>query len=158
VNQLIGGGQTDRVQGAELVYDNDQVEVRGIFHDGYNSKNTSFVNGQGGTALMPGGNNFGFSGRAEYFVAGKKSKAYDRLSAFGNTQDPQDLLVFGGGFDWTQGGANNIVFQGVDVQWEPASLPGFAFYAGLLGLYRQIETNDVAPTPLPGFYYDWGFV
>src|SRR5687768_8963367 len=89
VNALIGGGQTERVQGAMLVYDDrDHWRARLILHDGYNSDNTDFTDDAGGGSALLGvtPTNFGASARVEYFFSGTR-QAYDDFTALGTTED-----------------------------------------------------------------------
>jgi hypothetical protein len=153
VNALIGGGQTDRVQGAMLIYDNKE-HWRGqlLLHDGFNSDNTDFTDTGGGTAFVgvtP--TDFGFSGRVEYFVTGTR-KAYDDFTALGTKQD---LLVVGAGFDYTDGSRGSVVFHTVDVQYENPN--GLGLYAAYLGTYRDLRSAGAAPPPV-GDFYDWGLL
>jgi hypothetical protein len=154
VNGLIGGGQTERVQGAMLMYDNKE-HWRGqlLFHDGFNSDNTDFTDtGGGGTSFVgvtP--TDFGFSGRMEYFFSGTR-KAYDDFTAL---DTKQDLLVVGGGFDYTDGNRGSVLFHTVDAQYENTN--GLGIYAAFLGTYRDIRSPGAALPPV-GDFYDWGFL
>lgn len=156
INALIGGGQTERTQGVMLMYD-DRDHWRGqlLFGDGYNTDNTDFTDTSGGTTFIgvtP--TDFGFSGRLEYFASGKR-QSYDQFTALGNKED---LLVFGGGFDWSQGDGGNVIFQTVDVQWE--NTHGFGLYGAWLGTWQDITSTRTAPPGLPpeGNFYNWGFL
>lgn len=42
VNEILGGGATDRVQGVGLAYQRGPLATQAVFHDGINSDNTSF--------------------------------------------------------------------------------------------------------------------
>jgi hypothetical protein len=91
---------------------------------------------------------FGLSGRAEYTVMGP-AKEYDDFTAMGNTQD---LLVIGGGVDWSEGGSNDVVFHTVDVQYE--NTKGLGLYGAILGMWRDLGA-PVAPV-VAGNFYDIG--
>ena len=150
VNALIAGGQTERVQGAMLVYDDrDHWRARVILHDGYNSDNTDFTDESGGGSALLGvtPTDFGASARVEYFFSGTRS-AYDDFTALGTTED---LLVLGAGADYTQGGDSDALFHVIDLQYENTS--GCGGYLALHGLARDI--GDGTPVPA-GDYYDWG--
>src|SRR5205814_9312692 len=94
VNELLGGGNTDYVQGVAMVYDKGGA-LRGevSFHDGVSSGNTDFVDRS---------TNFGFSGRAEYAIMGGYSGYSDFTAAHIGGRESEDMLIVGAGFDWTQ--------------------------------------------------------
>jgi len=148
-NELLGGGQTDYVQGASLIWD-DGGAFRGEvgYHDGYNSDNTSFVDsgGNGLVGITP--TNWGVSGRVEYAIQGNY-KGYDQFTSNGNKDD---LLVVGAGIDFSQGSSNDVLFHTVDLQWNPQSVAGLSVYAAYLGTWRDF--NDATDNS----FYDWGFV
>jgi hypothetical protein len=132
VNEVLGGGLTDYVQGAALVYKQDNIRGELAFHDGANSDNTNFRNSS---------SNFGISARAEFLASGDW-KAYEDFSAMGNTED---LLVIGAGFNWTQAGDADVVYHSVDAQWENTG--GLGLYAAYYGIYTDGGGDDT---------YDWG--
>ena len=149
INALIGGGQTERVQGVMLLYDDRERWVaQAIFHDGANTDNTDWEETGGGSAFLgitdP---NFGASGRLEYFFSGTR-QAYETFTALGTTED---LLVAGAGADFTQGGDSNALFHLVDLQYENTA--GCSGYLALHGLWRDIGADSTVPA---GEYYDWG--
>ncbi len=161
VNDLIGGGQTDRIQGGAVVF--DQERLRGILavHDGYNGGNSAFYGPSGsgdivgaGAGLAP--TDWGVSGRGEYLFVGAGELyfnpyyEYDQFSARG---DKQNMLVLGSGFDYSESGADKILFHTLDAQFNTNT--GLAFYGAYLGAYRNLYTNrGVAP----GSYYDSGIL
>ena len=162
VESLIGGGQTGRVQGIDLMYDKDRVRTQLVFHDGFNSINTKFFDSGGIGAGVGGGagvtpTNYGASVRGEYMFIGDRTPdfnpytEYDRqFTALG---DKQDILVAGGGADYSEAGSNNVLFHTVDLQYDTAC--GFSAYAAYLGSYRDIHTFQGV---VKGHYYDPGFV
>jgi hypothetical protein len=112
---LIGGAQTDRVQGVALTYGSKENPLRAefAFHDGANSKNTSY---------QDVGSNFGVGGRVEYKLTGDWAD-YREWTAR-NTR--KDLLVVGGGADLTQSGDVNVYRTTIDAQWKlPSNLSVF---------------------------------
>lgn len=150
LNALLGGGQTDRIQGIMLLFDNKE-HWRGalLFDDGYRSLNTAFNQGGGSnfTGVIP--TDFGFSGRLEYFVDGSR-KEYDNLNGAGMKED---LLVFGAGSSFSQAGDSNVVFNTVDAQYENGK--NVILYGALIGVYREIGAGEPVP---PGNFWDWGFL
>jgi len=158
LNELLGGGQTDYIQGVSLIYAPRDGKFRAeiAFHDGANSDNTDFQDdpGGGGSGLVIDGSlgtqgtNFGFSGRFEFAAMGGW-REYEDFTAMGNKED---LLVIGAGFDWTQASSNNVYFHTVDVQWEPASVAGLGVYAAYVGAYSDF--NDAVDDD----FYNWGLL
>jgi hypothetical protein len=153
LNELLGGGQTDYVQGVGLIWGAKDSPLRAEFsyHDGYNSDNTSFVNAGGTGAVAVAPTNWGIAGRVEYLVMGNY-KAYEDFTAMGNTED---LLVIGGGGDWSQSNSNDVAFHTIDVQWEGGSTP-LSIYGAYLGMYRDFDNAAVSPSGSTGDLYDWG--
>lgn len=160
MNQLIGSGQTDYIQGVSLIYAPRDSKFRGevAFIDGYSSANTDFQDDPSnagnaligvGTVLGSQGDNFGVSGRFEYAVMGNW-KEYDQFTAMGSTED---LLVLGAGFNWTQASSNNVYFYTVDAQWMPASVAGLSVYGAYVGLCQDL--NSVPPDDS---FTNWGFL
>jgi hypothetical protein len=158
---LLGGGVTSRVQGVSLLYDKDRVRGQLAVHDGYDSINTKFIDAGGeGTSSNGGGGvtptDFGFSGRLEYLAIGDRTPdfnpfvEYDQFTALGAKQD---ILVLGGGFDYSQAGSNGVIFHTVDAQYDNTA--GLGLYGAYLGTYRDLNSNQGVT---PGNYYDPGFV
>jgi hypothetical protein len=137
VNELIGGGLTDRVQGVNLIWD-DGGKMRAEFgyNDGADSENTDFQD--------EGATDFGITGRFEWMIAGEDWKYYEDFTAMGNDSD---ILVLGAGGNWTQSGDDNAYFHTVDIQWENAG--GLGVYAAYLGLAADGDAGDS---------YNWGFL
>ncbi len=131
LNEILGGGATDRTQGVGVKYERDALSATAVFHDGANQDNTGFL----------GGPDFGVSGRVEYTVMGDK-KNYEDFTALGTKKD---LLVLGMAGDWTQSGGTDTLYHTLDVQYENAS--GFGAYAAYLAAASSDGTDD---------RYDWG--
>ncbi len=129
----LGGTVTDRVQGAEFIYGQADLPIRAAvaFHDGDNSKNTDFRDSDGPDATSRVDGNFGFSGRLEYKVFGDWS-AYSDFTAKGSKED---LLVVGGGADFSENGDANVTRVTIDGQYE--STQGLSAYAALL--YNNVD-------------------
>lgn len=151
LNALIGGAQTDRIQGIMLMFD-DKEHWRGnlVYDDGYRSLNTAFNEGGGSNFIGVIPTDFGFAGRLDYFAIGKSRKQYDNLSGYGSTED---LLVFGGGLSFSQAGDSNVLFQVIDAQYSNPN--GLTLFGQLLGAYREIGAGEPID---PGNFYDWGFL
>ncbi|MGD0460970.1 MAG: hypothetical protein ABSB74_00635 [Tepidisphaeraceae bacterium] len=161
VDSLIGGGQTNRVQGGAMIYDQDRLRGEIGVDDGYNGGNDSAYGAAGSGAVVGAGaglapTDWGAFGRGEYLAIGERAPEinsfyeYDQFSARG---DKQNILVLGGGFDYSESGANKILFHTVDAQFNTTS--GWAFYGAYLGAYRNLYTNRGVS---PGSYYDSGLL
>jgi hypothetical protein len=144
VNFVLGGGNTDRVQGAALIYDKgDETPFRAEvgFTDGPNSKNTNFQDG-GGTALFNEASpDFGLYGRAEYKLLGDW-KNYDDFTSLGTHGD---MLIVGGGASYAQAGGSNLLLHTVDAQYENGPIGAYVAY---LGAYSDSDAT--------GSIYDGG--
>jgi hypothetical protein len=161
VNALIGGGQTNRVQGGAMVYDEDRF--RGVIgvDDGYNGGNVAAYGAAGtgagvgaGAGMAP--TDWGSFGRGEYLVIGDRNPEVDpfyEYDQFSSRGDKQNILILGGGFDYSESGANKIMFHTLDAQFNTAS--GWAIYGAYLGAYRNLCTNRGV---IPGNYYDSGLL
>jgi hypothetical protein len=161
LNSFLGSGQDFRVQGVGLIYDEEQFRGQVVVHDGFNSQNTKFFDAGGVGAGFGGGagvtpTNWGISVRAEQMVIGERTPAYnpyaeyDQFTAMG---DKKDILVVGGGADFSQAGANDVILHTIDAQYNLAS--GWAFYGAYLGSYRDLQSNKGVA---PGHYYDSGLL
>jgi hypothetical protein len=133
------GSSENYTQGVTLLYDRDKQPWRAEvgFTDGGNSDDTTWRD------APANGTNFGVVGRVEYFARGDR-KAYEDFTAL-NTKN--DLLVFGGGADATQGASGTTYLHTLDMQYE--NTHGCSGYAAFLGRYT--DASD-------GSAYDWGFV
>jgi phosphate-selective porin OprO and OprP len=138
VSGLIGGfsgspHETNqaRVQGIDASYDTQLWRAEAAFTDGYNTGNTPFFDN---TIIANIKENFGISGRFEYKVLGDDTAwdEYQQLSALG---DKSEMLILGGGTDWTQAGSNDIVFYTADAQYDNPS--GLSLYGAFLGAWIQ---------------------
>lgn len=161
VDALIGGGQTNRVQGGSMIYDEDQFRGEIGVDDGYNGTNDAAYGAAGSGAVVGAGaglspTDWGSFGRGEYLAIGERGpeldpfNEYDQFTARG---DKQTILVLGGGFDYSESGANKILFHTVDAQFNTTS--GWAFYGAYLAAYRNLYTNRGVGA---GSYYDSGFL
>lgn len=161
VNALVGGLQTNRIQGGSIIYDEERLRGQLTLDKGYNGGDQPVYGSSGigaavgaGAGLAP--TNWGSSGRVEYLLVGDRTplfnpfSEYDQFSARG---DQQDILVAGSGFDYSESGANKIIFHTVDAQYNTTR--GWAFYAAYLGAYRNLYTNRGV---VPGSYYDSGYL
>jgi hypothetical protein len=136
VTGLIGGfsgtpnlSNQARVQGIDAEYATEMWRAEAAFTDGYDTGNTPFYDN---TVVGNIKENFGISGRFEYKVIGDDSAwdEYQQLSAMG---DKSEMLIVGGGTDWTQAGSNDLVFYTADAQYDSPS--GLSLYGAFLGAW-----------------------
>ena len=125
LNQVLGGTNTSVVQGVSIFANREDRPLHGelTFFDGDNSANTTFND----VAADGGGENFGVAARAEFKLMGDW-KNYEDFTAL---KTKHDLLVAGGGVDWTQSGDGDVYRMTADVQYERAdglSAYGSAIY------------------------------
>jgi hypothetical protein len=161
VESLIGGGQTSRIQGAALLFDRGPLREQLVAHDGYNSINTKFFDAGGIAAGVGGGagvtpTNYGFTSRTDYLVIGDRTSDYNPYTQYDNGISAlgarQNILVVGLGADYSEAGANNVLFHTIDAQYDTTG--GLSIYGAYLGSYRQLRANQGVT---PGYYYDPGF-
>ena len=157
VEYFLAGGQGSRVQGAAFTYDQGRVRAQVVAHDGFNSQNTKFFDA-GGVGAGVGGESgvtptdYGFSGRVEYMLLGNRTQAFNPFNEyeqFTSLHAKQDILVIGGGADYSQASSNDLIAHTADIQYN--SVNGLFLYAAYLGTYRGIHTNQGVPA---GYYYD----
>jgi hypothetical protein len=139
-NAVLGGGIVDRIQGVGLVFSDEALKAQVVFHDGLNTDNTPWFNAGGSGAAGVASPNWGASARVEYKAFGNW-RSYDAFTAMDNKED---LLVIGGGLDFTEAGGTQAIVHTVDVQWENAA--GLHVYGAFYGL----SVDNGAST------YDWG--
>jgi Phosphate-selective porin O and P len=168
VEDLLGGGETSRVQGVSLMYDQDRLRAQLVIHDGYDSINTKFFDAGGiGAGSVGGGagvtpTDYGVSGRGEYLAIGDRSAKFNPFSeydgGFTALGDTQDILVLGGGYDYSQAGDNDVIFHTLDAQYDTTC--GLSVYGAYLGTYRDLHSVQGATTGKPsvpaGNFYDPG--
>lgn len=151
VNETIGGGQTDYIQGVALIWDNGS---RGLplraevgYTDGPNTDNTNFTDSGGNSAFGLANPNWGAYGRVEYLAMGNWSE-YDDFTSMGNDQA---LLVLGAGAFYAEAGGSKALFHTIDAQFETAG--PLSLYAAYLGVYRDPSGGNTE-----GSFYDFGFL
>jgi hypothetical protein len=124
LNELLGGGILDRTQGVSLVYGdydaNTPIYAELMLHDGLNQDNTDFTDHTF---------EWGVSGRAEF----KASGDWKNYSDFSAMKTKDNLLVFGGGFDWSDAEDGDVVTGALDVQFE----------TGQLGLFGALIVRNI---------------
>lgn len=127
LNEVLGGGATDRIQGIGLLWNNERVHTQVVFHDGANSDNTNFQNGP---------RYWGGSGRVEFLAIGDNWKATEDFTARGTKQD---VLLLGAGADYTQAADVDTLYHALDAHFETGG--GLSLYAAFIG---QFVNPDVA--------------
>ena len=119
-NALLGGAALgSETQGVDvlLIGADNPVHVDVLFDDGIRSSNTDFRDNQPvtvGTTTTNVATNFGVAGRVDYKIFGRWRDADDLTGTAGR----EDLLVVGGGVDFSQGDNNSTVHYTADVQYQ----------------------------------------
>jgi hypothetical protein len=161
VEQFLAGGQGSRLQGGAITYDQDRLRAQLVAHDGFDSQNTKFFDAGGvpsgiGGAAGVSPTDYGFSTRVEYLLIGNRTPEFNpwnEYDQFTSRHDKQDILVVGGGADYSQASSNDVILHSADIQYNQVG--GFSAYAAYYGTYRKINANQgVSPA---GIYYDTGF-
>jgi len=137
---LLGGNITDRVQGVSLIYGGTKenpVRAEVAYHDGANSRNTDFRDGT---------TNWGAGLRGEYKVFGDWA-SYKDLTAKGGKEN---LLVVGGGADYTDRDGAGVLLTTADVQYEAADR--FVVYGAFHGDFTDPHENASGGVRR----FDWG--
>jgi hypothetical protein len=125
VNFLIGGGALGpEVKGVDLLYTGrgSPLHAELAVHDGNKRENTTFdneqpvttTNAKGVTTTKNVSTNFGVAGRVDYKLFGQWGDGDDLTGVWGRN----DLLIVGGGADFTQMDHVNIVHWTADVQYQ----------------------------------------
>jgi Phosphate-selective porin O and P len=163
VENLIGSGGSlsARVEGAALLYDQDRIRAQLVIHHGFDSANSKFYDagGEGAGVIGSAGvtpMDFGTTGRAEYLVLGDRSADFNPFSEYDHgftaLHDKQQILVLGGGTDFSQAGANDLILSSVDLQYDHPI--GFSAYGAFYNAYRDLKFNQGVT---PGYFDDTGF-
>jgi hypothetical protein len=141
-NILLTGTAIAYTQAITMMYDRKDSPIQAEigFEDGFNSQNTDFTDPDSG-----GSSNWGIFARVNYLVSGNYAD-YNSFSAMGNRDN---LLVVGGGGDWTQNGDSDAFLHTVDVQWENAG--GLGIYAAYIGNWIDSGVTDDS-------FYNWGLI
>ena len=149
VNNLLGGGALgSETQGVDLLYtgNNSPLHADLLIHDGIKRSNTSFDNQQPVTTTTGGvtttknvSTNFGVAGRVDYKLFGRWGDGDDLTGVWGR----EDLLIVGGGADFTQADHNNIIHWTADVQYQ--WLHRFVIFASIDGNHSDFR-NQTGPT------------
>ena len=171
VNEVLGGGVTDWVQGVSLIWDDgpegNPLRAEVGFTDGINTDNTSFVDAGGsGSFLGPVGDDdgeaagapsWGSFARVEFLAMGNW-RQYEDFTTLGN--DPsQNLLVLGGGASYTENGnttgGGDTLFYTFDVQYEGGKL---GLYGAYYGVYSEPAGIDEGGAHDMGFLAQAGYL
>jgi hypothetical protein len=154
-NALLGGAALgSETQGVDLLFigAENPLHAELLIDDGIRSSNTDFRDNQPVTTVVGGvstttnvATNFGVAGRVDYKVFGKWKDADDLTGIAGR----EDLLVIGGGVDFSQGDNNSTVHYTVDAQYQLRRK--LVLLAALYG--NQVDLRN---TSGPSNRSDWG--
>lgn len=138
VNETLGGGVTDFVQGVSFLYKADQFRAEVAYTDGAASSNTNYLWGGATGGNSPESPDYGIEARVEFLAMGDW-KAYEDFTAM---KSEENLLVIGGGIDWSANGEDSAFLHTVDVQFETPEDTGLGFYAAYLGSISDVSGDD----------------
>lgn len=150
-NALLGGAALgSETQGVDLILTgkDNPFHADVLFDDGIKSSNTDFRDNEPvtvGTTTTNVATNFGVAGRVDYKVFGKWGDADDLTGVWGR----ENLLVVGGGVDYSQGDNNTTVHYTADVQYQLHRK--LVLLAALYG-----DAIDFRNTSGPSSRSDWG--
>jgi hypothetical protein len=150
-NALLGGAALgSETQGVDvlLIGADNPLHVDVLLDDGIKSSNTDFRDNQPvtvGTTTTNVATNFGVAGRVDYKIFGRWRDADDLTGTVGK----EDLLVVGGGVDYSQGDNNSTVHYTADVQYQLHRK--LVLLAALYG-----DEVDLRNTSGPSSRSDWG--
>lgn len=163
VESLLGGESSpiSRTQGVSFMYDQGPLRAQAVIHDGFDTSNTKFFDSggiatgvSGAAGVMP--MNYGVSARAEGLLIGHRTAQFNPFSEYDHgftaLGDIQDILVLGGGGDFSQAGSNSLLLHSADLQYD--STCGLSAYAAYYGSWRDLHHNQGVT---PGCYYDPGY-
>lgn len=150
-NALLGGAALgSETQGVDLILTgaDNPLHADLLIDDGIRSSNTDFRDNQPvtvGTTTTNVATDFGFAARVDYKLFGRWGDADDLTGVWGR----QDLLVVGGGVDFSQGDNNSTWHYTVDVQYQ--ALKKLTVLAALYGDYVEFRNQNG-----PSNRTDWG--
>ncbi len=138
VGGLAGGGPL--IQGLDLMLmgKENPLHMDMVFHDGIGSGNADYTNGAG-AGVVPA-TDFGAAVRADYKVTGDWTDAGDFT---GVNSGKHDLLVIGGGADFTQSAGTNSIRYTADAQYQTSQQ--IALYGALYGDYIDFRGAGAGP-------------
>ena len=125
IDAFLGGNLTDRVQGVSLILGGTKdrpYRAELAYHDGANSKNTNFQDYPTGASasVVNAATHWGTGLRGEYKLSGDWAN-YKDFTAKGTKNN---LLVVGGGAEYSDHIGYNVLLATADVQWELADRLG----------------------------------
>jgi predicted porin len=150
-NALLGGAALgSETQGVSVLLTGAENPFHAelLFDDGIKSSNTDFRDNQPvtvGTTTTNVATDFGVAGRVDYKIFGRWGDADDLTGVWGR----EDLLVVGGGVDFSQGDNNSTWHYTVDAQYQ--FLKKFVVLAALYG--DHVESRN---QPSISDRTDWG--
>ena len=129
VNESIGGGNTDFIQGAGPIWEGEKWQAILLYTDGAGSANTNYRDGDW---------DYGFAGRADVILAGDGDAVLDDFSALDTEENSARV---GAGFHFAAEGDTRVLWHGVDGQFETAR--GLGLFAGYYGRMAESDGEEV---------------
>jgi hypothetical protein len=146
VTDFFTGGD-NLVQGMAAGYEHDALQTEFAFTDGQNESNRNFQD------FPTNAWDYGVAARAQYKLFGDW-KGYEQFSAMGLKQD---LLVVGGGVDFSQGGDTDQILATADIQY--GNTTGLGLYGALYGRQTLNAPKNGTATPVAqNDTFDWGAI
>jgi hypothetical protein len=127
VNETIGGGNTDFIQGVGPTYKKDKFSGMLLYTEGANSDNTPFL-----TMV-----DYGVAGRADFAFLGEPKSVLDDFTALGTKENSARV---GAGFHLTGAGDSRVVHHSIDGQFETAN--GLGIFAAYYGRWSDVDGVD----------------
>lgn len=128
VNESIGGGNTDYIQGIGPIFKGERLRGGLFYTDGANSDNTPWH------AEMW---DYGFAGRADFIVTGDADSVLEDFTAMGTEENSARV---GAGFHWSAMGDSRVLWHGIDGQYETAG--GLGILAAYYGRWADVDDVD----------------
>lgn len=148
VNELLGGGLTDRIQGVGLMYESDTVRGELVVHDGINTDNTNYTRSGGNSFVQADAPQWGVASRVEFVAIGDGfGGSKDFATIAGNGVDG-GYLVFGVGADLSDFGDEWAAIHTGDVLYKSGEGANtFSLFGAYYGIYTDTQDDSG---------YSWG--
>ncbi len=128
VNESIGGGNTDFIQGAGPMWKGDQWQAILLYTGGANSDNTPWNDMTW---------DYGLAGRADFILMGDKGSVLEDMTALDTDENSARI---GAGFQFSAMGDTRVLHHSLDGQYETEG--GLGIFAGYYGRWAEVDGAD----------------